>query len=168
VAHHQRLRGAERGEAIQPPAGVLRLLLVKPVAQVQGLGVEMYVLLDVARRVGKSSGELVSWRLRQLPVRRTRPIYLGRALASAGETVGAGKFAVEIVEAVVLQIDDDDVLELVQALIGVRCVGARCRCALRSARARGPRRRIARARDKEKDERDTKDPVANRRFQSSP
>jgi len=128
------------------------------VDQVRCLGVERYVFLDVERRVGKISGERVSWRLRQLPVRRTRPIYLGRALASAGETVGAGKFAVEIVEAVVLQIDDDDVLELVEALIGVRCVGARGRCAFRPARVRGARRRIARARGKEKDDCDANEP----------
>ena len=168
VSHHQAFRVADRGEPIHPPAVDLRLLLVKPVDQVRCLGVERYVFLDVERRVGKISGERVSWRLRQLPVRRTRPIYLGRALASAGETVGAGKFAVEIVEAVVLQIDDDDVLELVEALIAVRRVGARCRRALRSARARGARRRIARARGKEKDDRDANDRNPNRRFQSNP
>ena len=158
VSHHQTFRVADRGEPIHPPAVDLRLLLVKTMDQVRRLGVDRYVFLDVERRVGKISGERVPRRLRQLAIRCARPIHLGRALASAGETVGAGKFAVEIVEAVVLEIDDDDVLELVEALIAVRCVGARCRCALRSARGRGARRRIARARGKEKDDRDANEP----------
>jgi hypothetical protein len=41
-------------------------------------------------------------------------VYLGRLRACAGKAIRAGEFAVEIVEAVVLEVDDDDVLQPVR------------------------------------------------------
>src|SRR2546423_11484011 len=122
--HHQALRITDRGEAIHSSTVDLRLLLIEPVNKIRRPGADRDVLLDAEWRVGKIRRERLARRSRQHAVRLARAIHLRRVLARVTHSVRSGKLAVEVVEAMVLEINDHDVIELLEALRFL-CVGRR-------------------------------------------
>src|SRR5205814_4153861 len=89
----------------------LDLLLIKAVDEIRGVRTDRDVLLDTERGVGKIVRKRPTRRCRQHRERLSGEIDLRGFRASICEPVRARKFAVEIVEAVILEVDDDEVLQ---------------------------------------------------------
>jgi hypothetical protein len=113
-AHHQPLGVAHRGVLVHLPAVDLDLFLIEPVHEVGGIHVGRDVLLDAERCVGEVGRELRARRLRQGHEGGPGQVHLSRG-HGVGQAVGSGELTVEVVETVILQIDDDNVLELLEA-----------------------------------------------------
>src|SRR5438034_3614491 len=122
VAHREAARVRDSREPVHPAVVDLLLLLVEAVDEITRLRTEGQVNLEGA--VGDVLGE-AKIRRRFVTVthihdgweelvRQAMGIALRRGRAGGGDPVGAGEEAEEIVEAPVLQVDDDDVVDLLE------------------------------------------------------
>src|SRR2546425_3037714 len=98
-------------ELVHPAAVDLHLLLVEAVHEVDGRDVGGDVLLDRERGVREGRGKGRSGNLRQGGERGTAAVHLRGGDGRVREPVGARELAIQIVEAAVLEVDDDDVTE---------------------------------------------------------
>ena len=122
VAHRQAGGIGPGDEAVHLPAVDLQLLVIEAVDQIAGSILGPNEFRQIERAVGQIGGKsrsavsfgdfLVSVdRLRQSFVRHALLIDLPRRGAGVGKAVGAGEFSVQAVEAPVLLIDDDDMVD---------------------------------------------------------
>ena len=126
IAHGEAAGVGNGGKAVQAAAVDLRLVLVKAVHQIPGFSVGRNVAADIERFVGEIRREAVV-PCRRLPAGihggRQGNVYLAVQVGlprffrrRRGDAVGAGKEAIKIVEAVVLQVNHHDGPDLVQTL----------------------------------------------------
>ena len=124
MAHHEAGGVAPGDELVHLAAVDLQLLLIEAMHGVAGRGLEPDIGLGAERAVRQVHGKarvLLGALLpdihhrRQLLISRAALVDLRRHGARIRKAVGAGKQAVEIVEAAVLQIDHHDMIDLGEA-----------------------------------------------------
>jgi len=127
VAHREAARVRDSREPVHPAVVDLLLLLVEAVDGITRLGIEGQANLEgpvgdvlgeakIRRRFVTVTHIHDGW---EELVRQAMGIALRRGRAGGGDPIGAGEEAEEIVEAPVLQVDDDDVVDLLER--GRRC-----------------------------------------------
>ena len=119
VAHHQALRVADRGEPIHLARVYLRLLLIKAVDEIGCLRAKRYVPLDAERRIAEIAGKRLAGRSWQHRIRLAGAVDLPGPTTRVRQPVRPLEFPIQIVEAVVLEVDDDDVLQFFEVVVGL-------------------------------------------------
>ena len=109
----QSLRFADDHEAIHLPAVNLKLFLIKTMSQIRRVLVGGNVPFDAERCVGESGRESRPRYLRQCGVGSAGGVDLRRRGPGGGKAGRPCELAVQVVEAVVLEIDHHHVLESV-------------------------------------------------------
>ena len=132
MTHRQTLSIADDGETVHAPAVYLCLLLVEPVDKVASGLVARNELLDCEGSIWKIRRQMRIRRLGQHRERLPRQINLAvLAGAQTNNAIGARKLTVKIVEAPVLEIQNDDVIDVPES------VGRSDRCRRGSGLNRG-------------------------------